>query len=103
MPIQHDLKVALLHLEEATSSMHRAERGSFFTGPYFAWTSFFSPVSGRFLTYVFLYCCFGAALWLRGVTGTRFPGVHGHRPLEVSKGPWSLWGSREYALMGTWG
>ena len=33
-------------------------------------------------------------------TGTRYPGVHGFRHLEVCKGPWSLRGSRGYAPMG---
>ena len=32
--------------------------------------------------------------------GTRCRRVHGHRPLEVCKGPWSLWGSRGYAPHG---
>ena len=38
-----------------------------------------------------------------GVTGTRFPRVRGHSPLEVCKCPWSLRGSREYAPHGYMG
>ena len=36
-------------------------------------------------------------------TGTRFPGVHGFRHLEVWKSPWSLRGSRGYAPHGYMG
>ena len=36
-------------------------------------------------------------------TGTRCPGVHGFRHLEVCKGPWSLRGSRGYATHGYMG
>ena len=36
-------------------------------------------------------------------TGTRFPGVHGFRHLEVYKSPWSLRGSRGYAPHGYMG
>ena len=35
--------------------------------------------------------------------GTRIPGVHGHRLLDVCKGPWSVWGSRGYAPHGCLG
>ena len=74
----------------------------------------FAPTSSVLLgRWVLSYCGiqveFAAVLfWCSGLvalafTGTRSPRVHGYRPLEVCKRPWSLRGSRGYAPHGFMG
>ena len=71
-----------------------------------AWLPFFFAVYSDYDVLGSVSCSFGqrtSIILYAVVRASGFPRVHGHRPLEVCKRPWSLRGSRGYAPHGTMG